>query len=823
MRPPHASSASSPAGAFAETLIAPLSDPTTAARRSKATKSKEIVKQEKAETKAASRASKLDTNKDIDIIYREGTIHKLNWGGISMLRKKLKSTRRARLGAAAIDKLYHVEPLETRVLLSAAATRQAFVPPATTSQATTTPPYVVSINRQSPNTLTTTASTVHYLATFSAPVTGVDASDFAVVADPLLKVLNPIVVTPLSGATYDITVTGITGSGDLTVKLQDNHSITNVAGQHLISMSETDVLGTPQPLTFGALDGPTVVADVNGDGKADLVYGGGEDVTTVIGDGHGDFRSDQFLYDPASGEVGGWNTAIADLNNDHIQDIVAIDQDGLLDIYLGIGSGVFSRAQSAFTSFFSASISICDFNHDGIPDIFISQANSNVVGTALGNGNGTFQPLLLTNVGLYSSISAADINGDGSSDLLVNNSSGTKAYLSKGDGSFGPAISVLNFYAGRSTTLADFNGDGKLDLAYIDSASDIDILAGNGNGTFSPFTSFASGAGLGVPTAMDINGDGIPDLLINDWNNGNLLVSLNRGGGQFETPRAVASGIGLDAIQMADFDGDGREDLFFPANGAIAYGVSHVAFASQPYVIQEHAPQVMSLQPSFGAPPLNATSIQYTLTFSQVVSGVSASDFRVKTQGAVTCQGPILVTPLSGSAYTVTVNGIHGSGSIGLDFFNTDQVRNSLGQAVVTSKPNFIQQSAGPTNFTPLYLRDINGDGKLDLIGYADSFTAIEVANGNGDGTFQTPRIVANSSSLLAVGDATGDGILDLIAVTNDEEISVLPGDGLGGFGSPIILANGSFYAAAVGDFNNAVFPMWSQLITTQQLQRFVV
>jgi hypothetical protein len=85
-------------------------------------------------------------------------------------------------------------------------------------------------------------------------------------------------------------------------------------------------------------------------------------------------------------------------------------------------------------------------------------------------------------------------------------------------------------------------------------------------------------------------------------------------------------------------------------------------------------PSVLSINRSVPVgPETNATSVAYAVTFNESVTNVASADFEVVTDGSVQAATPVAVSG-SGSAYTVSVSGIHGSGDLRLDLINNDSI-----------------------------------------------------------------------------------------------------------------------------------------------------
>jgi len=192
---------------------------------------------------------------------------------------------------------------------------------------------------------------------------------------------------------------------------------------------------------------------------------------------------------------------------------------------------------------------VADFNNDGIPDVAVSVPDG--VEILLGNGNGTFTLKSTLPFLAYSQTIAVDLNGDGNQDLV----SPPAVWLGKGDGTFrqAPALNTSSGY----TVSADFNSDGKPDLAIIVGCCELWVMLGNGNGTFGAPTEYAAGGGANPLHAADFNGDGIPDLSLGTF------LYLGKGNGAFSlaTTNLVVTTDSSGLLTVADFNGDGKPDF----------------------------------------------------------------------------------------------------------------------------------------------------------------------------------------------------------------------------------------------------------------------
>jgi hypothetical protein len=231
----------------------------------------------------------------------------------------------------------------------------------------------------------------------------------------------------------------------------------------------------------------------------------------------------------------------------------------------------FSRFDIATGLPLTGGVVVGDLNGDGKPDIVVTTHSISVpfaVYLLLGNGDGTFSAPALIFSGCCSGIAAGDVNGDSKLDLLFTSFTDIAVLLGNGDGTFQSSKQSPAAATPRSPLVADFNHDGRLDIALVNQGGGISILLGNGDGTFGPVNNFPITGGS-VPNALaagDFNGDGILDLAATNPGPANALgttvsVLLGNGDGTFGSPTDFTVETDPFPVVAADFNGDGKLDL----------------------------------------------------------------------------------------------------------------------------------------------------------------------------------------------------------------------------------------------------------------------
>ncbi len=274
--------------------------------------------------------------------------------------------------------------------------------------------------------------------------------------------------------------------------------------------------------------------------------------------------------------------AVADLNGDGKLDLAIANYGGLnVTVLVGQGAGEFIPGPGSpyVVGTNPRSVATGDFNGDGKLDLAIANQTDGTVTILLNNATGVFA--VATNspfaVGTGpTAVVVGDFNGDGKLDLAFTNVGGDNVTLLLGDGTGGFAAATGSPFAvgagPHSLVAADFNGDSKLDLA-VANATDgtVTVLLGNGTGGFTaaPGSPFRVGSAPQFVAAGDFNGDKKPDLAVVNFNDNSVTILLNNGSGGFTAATGSPIPVGSQPVCVAvgDFNGDGKLDLVI-ANSA---------------------------------------------------------------------------------------------------------------------------------------------------------------------------------------------------------------------------------------------------------------
>jgi hypothetical protein len=319
------------------------------------------------------------------------------------------------------------------------------------------------------------------------------------------------------------------------------------------------------------------VADINSDGKTDIIFPGYDNdrFCSILGNSNLSYPSNNIVKHQNVAYSSG--ITVNDFNNDGKPDFASAGL-GEINIAKGLPGGGSTNVNSGpFTGNIKGKVYSEDFNNDGFTDVLsINNLSGNSNNFNIYEGNGTCS---LTNQyffwnnsnspSAYQDLEIADFDNDGYKDIATANTSiwGYNVLKGSANFSFTTTYSISLTSASNDIVSGDFNNDGNLDIVTVNSASKLNVMLGNGNCTFqAPITITLTGVGANLLTKGNFNGDGNLDLFISG--NNQMYSLFGMGTGSFVVNQTVTiSSLNTD-ILTADFNNDGKDEVVISKSGS---------------------------------------------------------------------------------------------------------------------------------------------------------------------------------------------------------------------------------------------------------------
>lgn len=586
-------------------------------------------------------------------------------------------------------------------------------------------------------------------------------------------------------------------------------------------------------------------ADLNHDGKLDLVTGRDTDGTTptqlsvLIGNGDGSFQAHQEYTVDGTSSLKIGLIAVGDVTGDGALDVVAVTNSSNIYVVPVNADGTLDTADvqtlmqgSEITNEYN--LALADINADGTLDIVTDDASD--INVFYGKATLATAPDQQVAVDPSShNIAAGDFNEDGYADI-VESSMGDPAYLQvmlNQSGKLSDPKSKyslpVNVQPWGSISVADIDGDGHLDLFVDDDGCLADssyLLYGNGDGTFTDPASVPAGV-CGYATATVGAGNGPRNLLTGSWMwDAVVTEARNLGDRKFYTyasyPYATADAggtvHGFLAADMAtaDFDGDGRPDLVTANAGDASFSLLLNSGEGGFKAPLGHA------LPLGGLASIAAADVNGDGNADVIVPSDSGTLYAWLGDGAGGFAPPVTSGAASGTVNDIAVGDVNGDGKPDavLAAWGADEAQicagDGTGKFTCSGSVSILQPEG-------VALADLNGDGNADIVvssGHNSGSNYFTVAFlGDGAGNFAlsaglattgvnsdgSPRYDAPRG--IAVGDVNGDGKPDIVVGTNGATAYLFEGNGDGTFGTAAAITadlseDGNPRAVALGDVN---------------------
>ncbi|MBL9119998.1 MAG: VCBS repeat-containing protein [Phycisphaerae bacterium] len=467
------------------------------------------------------------------------------------------------------------------------------------------------------------------------------------------------------------------------------------------------------------------------------------------------------------------------------------------------GPGLVFGVRYTVTNALAYAVRTADLNGDGRTDVVASDAGLPNIVVMLATGNGTFaNPVKLTAGSRAAGIAVADLDNDGDLDIASPGfaTNAVDVFRNNGNGTFAPRVSYACGQQPSAVDVGDFNGDGLIDLAVANSN-----ISFPGTGTVSLLrntgaAAFVTHATLTVPghastsnsakphdvVLRDTDGDADIDLLVSSKSSNSIQIFTNDGTGAFANtqtigPLPVISST-ADRLICTDLDGDAEPEIAWCDSSARVvhlYDNNRGAFAlARSYAAGPEGPIAVTATDITGDGVVELATANDTSSAFSVFVGLGGIRFDA-----------VEHIRRSDSNFYPLLADFTGDGITDLASYATFDVPATFRIAPGTGGGSFgPATSISLPSAAPLYPRDVNADGHLDILGLGNSGARYVKLN-NGDGTFG-PNIFSDPivvGSNFQTADINGDGHLDAMWTwttisSAPHNVRISLGDGTGHF-----------------------------------------
>lgn len=438
-------------------------------------------------------------------------------------------------------------------------------------------------------------------------------------AIPLANLPPGLITNGATGVNISGTFTG-NGAGITNVNLLNLDS----SGLFSVATNQAN-FATAATIPVGSFPTSVTTADINNDGRTDIIVANYSDLTVsvITNAGNGKFAVSSTPLAAL------FYVTTADVNNDGKMDLVGASSGTKVGILTNNGSGGFPTVAQVTVGQTPRCVVPIDVNLDGKIDLVSANYDMNALVVLTNNGTGLFT-ITTTNVTPSPAFLAkADLKNDGKVELICANFTNNTVSILTNNGNNGFGVSATYPVPGPISVVAvDLNGDSKIDLATANLNGTVSVLTNNGSGAFAVASSPpVSGQPYSI-AAADVTGDGRPDLICVDYNANFLNVLVNNGNGSFTLAASPPTGYQPYAVTSADLNGDGRPDLV----------VANAGSATATVLTNSISSSIV-----FNSPVSGSAANLYGLNPNAILNGVSTN---------------ITVTTPSGNRTFIFVNGV---------------------------------------------------------------------------------------------------------------------------------------------------------------------